>query len=126
MLSAQLGDVRRTRRLATTAELIRRHPGGSFPETFHSPKDLDAFYDLCNRPEVTHESVLAPHRELTLSRIAESEQTLLVVHDSTELDDTGRKTLENQLGQIGNGIRRGDICHNSLAVNPIRQTASTL
>ncbi len=119
---AQLGDVRRTRRLAMTAELIRRHPGGSFPDKFHSPKDLDAFYDLCNRPEVTHESVLAPHRELTFSRIAESEQTVLIVHDSTELDYTGRKSLEDQLGQIGNGNRRGYICHNSLAVDPHRRT----
>ncbi|MFV1968926.1 MAG: IS4 family transposase [Pirellulaceae bacterium] len=121
--NAQLGDVRRTRRLVTTAELIRRHPGGSFPDKFHSPKDLDAFYDLCNRPEVTHESVLAPHRELTLSRIAEAEQTVLIVHDSTELDYTGRKSLEGQLGQIGNGNRRGYICHNSLAVNPVGRAA---
>ena len=41
---------------------------------------------------------------------------VLLLHDATELDYTTRKSLEHQLGQVGQGTRRGYICHNSLAV----------
>jgi hypothetical protein len=40
---------------------------------------------------------------------------VLFIHDGTELDFTGKKSLTG-LGQIGQGNRRGYICHNSLAV----------
>src|SRR5438876_12180147 len=41
---------------------------------------------------------------------------VLNLHDATELDFTTKTTLLEQLGQIGQGTRRGYICHNSLAV----------
>ena len=41
---------------------------------------------------------------------------VLNLHDATELDYTTKTTLLDQLGQIGQGTRRGYICHNSLAV----------
>src|SRR3989337_2662617 len=45
---------------------------------------------------------------------------VLIVHDSTELDYTGHRTLR-KLGPIGKGNRRGYICHNSLAITPQRE-----
>jgi hypothetical protein len=53
-------------------------------------------------------------------RRARTEQpgTVLLVHDPTELDFTGHTALYPQLGQIGNGSRRGYLCHHSLAVLP--------
>ena len=41
--SAELGDVRRTRRLVRTANLMSRRPGGSLPQKLRSPKDLRHF-----------------------------------------------------------------------------------
>jgi hypothetical protein len=41
---------------------------------------------------------------------------VLTLHDATELDYTTKKSLEQHLGQIGQGTHRGYICHNSLAV----------
>ncbi len=66
---AHLGDSRRTKRLAACADAMCRHPGGTLPDKFRSPADLKAFYRLCNCPHVTHQAVLAPHRERTLEII---------------------------------------------------------
>ena len=48
------------------------------------------------------------------------ENIYLVLHDSTELDYTTHKSLD-ELGQIGCGTRRGYITHNSLAVDPVNR-----
>jgi hypothetical protein len=115
--SAQLGDSRRTRRLAACADTMCRHPGGTLPDKFCSPADLKAFYRLCNCPDVTHQAVLAPHRERTLEIIKQLRRPVLIIHDATELDYTTHQSLSD-LGQIGNGNHKGYICQNSLAVDP--------
>jgi hypothetical protein len=114
---AQLGDQRRTKRLVSTADRLCRHPGGTLPDKLRSPADLKAFYRLCDCEEVTHEAILAAHRDTVLTQTAECQGDLLVIHDSTELDYTTHAALDG-LGQIGNGHRRGYICHNSLLVEP--------
>jgi hypothetical protein len=114
---AELGDQRRTDRLVELADRLQRHPGGSMPQKLLSPADLRAFYRLCNCPKVTHETVLAPHRARTLEKMREHEGVVLIIHDATELDYTKKTSLQN-LGQIGNGHRRGYLAHNSLAVDP--------
>jgi hypothetical protein len=82
-----------------------------------SPAELDALYHLMKCETVTHESVMAPHRVATLQKIAEHVGPVVVIHDTTELDYTNHKSLKD-VGQIGNGSRRGWLCHNSLAVDP--------
>lgn len=64
--AARLGHVNRTRRLVKSAGLILQHPGGTLPHKFRNPADLDGFYRLANRKEVTHQAVLEPHRQRTL------------------------------------------------------------
>jgi hypothetical protein len=115
---AELGDARRSRRLAKTADLMCRRPGGSLPQKLNNPKDLKAFYRLVRRDEVTHDAILAAHRGATQNKIDETRGPVLILHDATELDYTAHLSLEEDLGQIGNGNRRGYIVQNSLAVNP--------
>ena len=113
-----LGDVRRTRRLIQTVDTMCRHPGGTLPDKLSQPKNLRAFYRLVDQDEVTHPVVMDSHANETRRRIAAvaSAATVLVLHDATELDYTTLKALQEHLGQIGQGTRRGYICHNSLAV----------
>jgi hypothetical protein len=113
---AQLGDVRRTRRLVRAADTIARHPGGTLPQKFQDPYALDALYRLANRDEVTHRAVLEPHRQRTLDAMRQADGPVLVIHDTTELDYTSLSSL-TELGQIGNGRGRGYECHNALAVH---------
>lgn len=95
-----------------------RHPGGTLPDKFNHPPDLRAFYNLMNRPEVTHAVLLGSHAAETRRRLAAlpAGQVVLILHDATELDFTTKTTLLDHLGQIGKGSRRGYICHHSLAV----------
>lgn len=115
--AAKLGDKRLTNRLVKVADAIVCHPGGSLPEKMHDPVALQALYYLMDCDAVTHASVLAPHRELTLRKMAAHAGKVLVLHDTTELDFTGHKSLRDT-GQIGNGKRRGWLCHHAIVVSP--------
>lgn len=114
---AQLGNRARTRRLVKGADALARHPGGTLPEKIKNPADLQGLYRLVQRPEVTHASVLAPHQAETIRRIERHQGPLLAISDATELDYSGLTSIK-KLGQIGNGNRRGYVCHNVLIVDP--------
>ncbi len=119
---ARLGDARRTRRLMRAADRMMRHPQGTSPDKLHEPDkrhepaELKGLYRLVDEDQVTHASVLAPHRERVRQRMQACCGEVLLLHDSTELDYTGKTTLID-LGYVGKGHRqRGYICHHSLAV----------
>jgi hypothetical protein len=114
---AELGDKRRSDRIAETFDVMKRNPGGSLPDKLACPDDLRAFYRLCNCSEVTHESLILAIRQHTISRIAACQSRVLILHDATELDYSSLKSLIDELAQIGRGNRRGYICQNVLAVN---------
>jgi hypothetical protein len=116
--TAQLRDRRRTRCLVDLANRIHRHPGGSRPDKLGDPNALQRCYDLMKQPAVTHAAVLEPHRRLTFARRRAHDGVALLIHDGTERDFTGHRSLRDDLGQIGDGHHRGYICHNSLAVAP--------
>lgn len=90
---AQLGDVRRTRRLVQLVDQMCQRPGGTLPQKFRSPADLQAFYRLMRQDDVTHAAILAAHRQTLLEQIAQRETPLLVIHDTTEFDFTTHKSL---------------------------------
>lgn len=113
---AELGDRRRTERLVKAADQVMCHPGGTLPQKLSGPADLKALYRLVGRREVTHEAVLATHRERTLRLMTQHRGVVLTVHDTTQLDYTTRRSLKG-LGQIAKGRHRGYLCHNTLAVD---------
>lgn len=115
---AELGNRSRTRRLAQVADHVLLHPGGTMPEKLKDPKMLKACRRLVGRLEVSHAAVLQPHRDYVLAQVAEHSGPLLVIHDTTELDYTTITSLGEDLGPIGNGSRRGYLCHHSLVVDP--------
>jgi len=111
-----LGDVRRNRRLPELVDRIIQKPGGTLPSMLPRAADTEAFYRLCEAEAVTHAAVLAPHRALMLNKLQKTRKFLLVLHDTTELDYTAHSSLTD-LGQIGNGGRRGLLAHHSLVVD---------
>lgn len=116
---ATLGHQRRTQCLVRIADQIYRHPGGTLPAKLHEPKDYKAMDRLVNRPEVTHTAVLQPHQQRTLAQMRQTSAVQLVLHDTTELDYSGLRSITD-LGPIGGGLNRGYLCHNSLAFDPQR------
>lgn len=116
--TAQLGNRTRTKRLVQLADQILQHPGGTLPDKLSRPADLRALYRMVNRPAVTHAAVFQGHRDLTLEKMRQTAETVLIIHDATELDYSGLTSVRDDLGQIGNGHRRGYLCHNSVALIP--------
>jgi hypothetical protein len=113
--TAQLGDPRRTRRLVRSAARIAERPQGSLPSKFDW-NGLRAVYRLMNRPEATHQEVLAPHGR-QVQQAMRQQPCVLVMHDTTELDFTSHRALRGT-GPLGTGGGRGFLQHNSLAVVP--------
>lgn len=118
--ACDLGHKQRDRCLVRVAEAIHRHPGGTLPHKLHAPKDYKAMVRLMNRPEVTHAAVLRAHREGTLGEMRRADGPVLVLHDTTELDYSGLRSIAD-LGSIGGNLGRGYLCHNSLAFDPGRR-----
>jgi hypothetical protein len=102
--------------LVALVDQMCQRPGGTLPQKFRCPADLQAFYRLMRADDVTHEAILSAHRQTVLKQIAQHGKPVLVIHDSTEMDFTTHKSLH--LGQIGSGSRSGYIAHHSLAVDP--------
>ena len=112
----KLGDVRRVKRLVRTADRIMQRPGGTLPDKLNDPAALKGLYRLVQNEQVTHAAVLSQHQALVRQRMEVAVGDVLLIHDSTELDYTGKTTLTD-LGYIGTGHRqRGYISHHSLAV----------
>lgn len=117
---AKLRHKRRTQCLVRIADRIYRHPGGTLPTKLYDPKDYKAMDRLMNRPEVTHAALLETHRQRTLAHMRQIKGVVLVLHDTTELDYSGLRSISD-LAPIGGGLNRGFLCHNSLAFDPQRQ-----
>lgn len=98
MGSADLGDLRRSKRLAAMVGKIAEGPDRSFPDIFTDPAELAAAYRFFSNPEVGHEPILAAHVLGTLRR-AKQRARVLVVHDSTEMNFGGESEREG-LGRL--------------------------
>jgi hypothetical protein len=114
-----LGHQSRNRCFERVAQQISRHPGGTLPEKLSDPNDYTAMDRLMNRRETTHSSVLAAHYRRTQEKIRAHAGVVLILHDTTVLDYSGKHSLG--LSAVGNGHGSGYLCHNSLAVDPQRR-----
>lgn len=111
-----LGHKSRNQCFERVAQQISRHPGGTLPDKLTNPNDYIAMDRLMNRPETTHAQVLAPHYQRTFEKMRACSGVVLILHDTTVLDYSGKKAL--RLAAVGNGHGSGYLCHNSLAVDP--------
>jgi hypothetical protein len=112
---ASLGHLGRSKRLVKVADSIMSHPGGTLPDKMGSTGNLKALYRLVRNKSVTHAAVMETHRELTRSRMLLYDGVVLLIHDTTQLDYTGKGSLK-KIGQIAKGFHRGYLCHNTLAL----------
>ena len=115
--TADLGHAMRNRGPVKIADAIHRHPGGTLPHELYLPKDDKAMDRLMNRPEGTHASVLPSHCQRTLDLMRRAEGPVLMLHDTTEWDYTGLRSIAD-LGSIGSNLGRGYLCHNRLVYDP--------
>src|SRR5688500_10611564 len=102
----ELGHRMRNRCLVKIADRIQRHPGGTLPHNLHHPKDYKPMDRRMNRPEVTHAAVRQGHLQRTRGLMGQVDGPVLVLHDTTELDYSGLRSIAD-LGSLGGNLGRG-------------------
>lgn len=109
----ELGHLVRTRRLRFMANRMLDQPEASLPQQNRDWSDLKAAYRLCNRQEVTFDSVAECHwkriKQTTPGRY-------LLISDTTDLNHYSHPATQG-LGMLGDGQGRGVQLHNCLVVS---------
>ena len=111
---ADLGDVRRTKRLKQVAERADANPDAGFPQMVASDSELEGVYRLLSNEEVSPDEVIDPHIEATLER-AKRARTCIVIHDTTSFSFSGTARRDG-LGMLAADGQQGFFAHVSLAV----------
>jgi hypothetical protein len=111
--SADLGDRRRTQRLARVVGKLAKRPGASLPAALGSDAEIQAAYRLMNNEDVSFGAVLEPHVQAAAARAREVRE-VLVLHDTT---DCSFPTLDPaEIGFLQTG-KAGFPLHLSVAVD---------
>jgi hypothetical protein len=114
--TAQLHDLRRTRRTVTAATYLAENPLGSLPAQMQSWKETKALYRLLGESDVTFAALIQAHLQQTREQANRSVVALLV-QDTTDIDLSHRHKISG-VGQIGNERGRGFFVQTVLAVRP--------
>lgn len=116
--SAHFGDKRLNKRFGSILNNFSETPTKSIPASFKSWGETIAAYRFFNHENVSHDKILAPHREATLERIR-NEKIVLIPQDTTEIDFTQRKPISG-MGYLCDENSQGFYLHPSLAITPER------
>src|SRR5712691_3809674 len=103
---AELGDVRRTKRLVELAGVLAQHPTAMLPEACGDGAMLKAAYRFFSNDDIEPQDFLYSHIESTYSRL-DKVPLVLAVQDTTEVDWTGHPATKG-LGPLD--IRRVKAC----------------
>jgi len=109
--NADLGDIRRSRRLVKVASELSKKSQGTLPGTFSNWAQLKAAYRLLENPSINYHQIIEPHWVRTRDASRQHGEYLLV-EDTTALDFTGRAAQD--MGVIGDGRGRGVLVHSTL------------
>lgn len=108
------GDERLNRRLVKIIEGLGAKPHLSIPAATDGRAEMEAAYRFFDNEKVTPEEVLARHVVATLERVRQC-STVVLVHDTTELDLTRPSSQVRGAGPIDSETRRGAMHHPLIA-----------
>lgn len=110
-----LGDARRNSRAELILDARWQDPSASFSASFADWGQAKGAYSLIEqkRSEISMESLLKPHREATVARMA-AEPLVLLPQDTTSLNYSGLRETSG-LGRINHEGSRGLFLHSLLA-----------
>lgn len=114
-VGADLGDVRRNKRLLKVASALAKSPAKSISAAQGGWAESMAAFRLLNSKEITPEALLAPHQEAIVQRCS-SQSCVLVSQDTTELDYSAMTQLEG-MGPLNDEGRRGLFLHSLYVVS---------
>jgi hypothetical protein len=115
---ADLGDMRRTKRLVELAQVLAQHPTAPLPEACGDGAMLKAAYRFFANDDITPHDCLASHIVSTYRRL-DHVPMVLAVQDTTEVNWTSHPATAG-LGPLGHTACRGLHVHSTLAFTPDR------
>jgi hypothetical protein len=115
---AELGDLRRTKRLVELAHVLAQHPTAALPEACGHGAMLKAAYRFFANDDIEPQDFLYSHIEATYSRLAQV-PLVLSVQDTTEVNWTSHPATQG-LGPLGHTACQGLLVHSTLAFTPER------
>lgn len=110
---AGLGDVRLDQRLLQVAARVAAKPDAPFPKAFPTEAELEGFYRFLGNDRVTLDSVIEPHVQATVDRLADFEEAV-AIHDTSEMRFKGDRKGLGRLQQSGKGF----MAHLSMVAAP--------
>jgi IS4 transposase len=111
---ADLGDARRSERLAELGMALAAFPADSFPEVLGDGGELEAAYRFLSNPAVEPAEVLAPHIRETAARCA-VQGDCVVAHDTTDFVFPGTK--RRGLGRMRGCVESGFFAHVAMGIS---------
>lgn len=117
MKTADLEDKRLNERLCKVLSALGERPTASIPAACGGLGEMTAAYRFFDNEKVTYESILTPHAERTLERIA-AQPVVLLVQDTTELDFTRPQQQMTGAGSLDGSDRCGALLHPLVAFTP--------
>lgn len=110
---AELGDLRRSERLAELGLALAAFPAASLPESLRDGAALEAAYRFLSNESVDAQNILGPHRRETSDRCKQRDE-VVVAHDSTDFVFRGNR---RGLGRMRGRLERGFFAHLALAIS---------
>jgi hypothetical protein len=95
LAGVDLGDKRLNRRAMSVLAAINRHPSHGFPRVFGNRSALEGFYRLVNNVAVEPDALAAPHAEQSWRRARAHDDSVLILHDTTEFTYKGETPRED-------------------------------
>src|SRR5262250_764148 len=115
---AELGDLRRTKRLIELATVLAQNPRASLPEASGNSAMLKAAYRFFANEAIAPQDIVHSHIEATYGRL-DTVPVVLAVQDTTEVNWTSLRATTG-LGPLGD-IQRAGAC---LSIVPWRSRLS--
>ena len=116
LASADLGDVRRNRRLVKIVEDLAASPESSVPLASRDRAALQGMYDFWSNPRIKASSILAAYRNRAVER-SECSDMVLAIRDTTELDYSHHRSKRG-MGYLRGVNTKGLLLHSVLSVTP--------
>lgn len=119
---AELGDIRRTRRLVNVGEMLARHTGSSPLQASEGDAALsEGAYRLLRNDAVEANAIAESGFAATVRQVSDYEE-LLALEDTTSLSYSHSVTSElGDLGGKADSAKRGYLVHSVLLVDPRRE-----
>lgn len=112
---ADLGDLRRNRRLIRIVEDLAAQPHASVSQASRDAAAMQGVYDFWSNPRISPETILSAHQRRSVERIS-THETVLAIQDTSELDFSSHRRTQG-LGPLSNPAARGLKVHTVLAAS---------